>query len=74
MPPNLRRKLPKKILMKAARLREMMRKAEFEREHDAADKEDEAGLREMMRQTTSGRKSARTSMRTNEQNPRTQKY
>ena len=60
--------------MKAARLREMMRKAEFEREHDAADKEDEAGLREMMRLTTPGRNSARTSMRMKKQNPRTQKY
>ena len=60
--------------MKAARLREKMRKAEFEREHDAADKEDEAGLREMMRLPTPERNSLRTGMRMKKQDPRTQNY
>ena len=54
--------------------REEDEKAEFGKEHDAAYKEDEAGLREMMRLPTPERNSLRTGMRMKKQDPRTQNY
>ena len=51
-----------------------MRKLSSEKFHDAAYKEDEAGLREMMRLPTPERNSLRTGMRMKKQDPRTQNY
>jgi hypothetical protein len=50
-----------------------MRKLSSEKIHDAAYKEDEAGLREMMRLPTPERNSLRIGMRMKKQDPRTKK-